>query len=97
MISMIMKKAAKFTITGTVQAVFFRQFCKEKAEVMGLRGYVRNLESGDVEILAEGEKEKIEEFYKIMKQGPPYSQIRNVGVEEKKWSGDFSDFKIIKF
>lgn len=92
-----MKKAAKFLIQGTVQGVFFRQFCKDKADALNLRGHVRNMESGEVEVLAEGDKEKIEELYKILKQGPPHAQIRDIKVEEKKWSGDFKDFKILKF
>jgi len=92
-----MKKAAKFTIQGTVQGVFFRQFCKDKATSLELRGYVRNLESGEVEVLVEGDKEKIEEMYKILKQGPPHAQIRDIKIEEKKWSGEFKDFGIMRF
>jgi len=92
-----MKKAAKLTIQGTVQGVFFRQFCKDKADTLALRGYVRNLESGEIEVFVEGDKEKIEEMYKTLKQGPPHAQIRNIKVEEKKWSGEFKEFGIMKF
>ena len=92
-----MKKAVKFVVSGTVQGVFFRQFCKEQADKLELRGYVRNLESGTVEVLVEGEKDNIEEMYKILKKGPPHAQIREVKPEEKKWSGEFKDFTIIKF
>ena len=92
-----MKKAVKFVVSGTVQGVFFRQFCKEQADKLELRGYVRNLESGTVEVLVEGEKDNIEEMYKILKKGPPHAQIRDVMPEVKKWSGEFKDFTIIKF
>jgi acylphosphatase len=92
-----MKKAVKFVIQGTVQGVFFRQFCKDQADKLGLRGYVRNLESGEVEVLVEGDKEKIEEMYKILKKGPPHAQIRDLKPEEKKWSGEFKDFTIMRF
>jgi len=92
-----MKKAAKFTIQGTVQGVFFRQFTKDKADSLSLRGYVRNLESGEVEVWVEGDQDKIEEMFKILKQGTPHSQIRNINVEERKWSGEFKDFTIMKF
>jgi len=92
-----MKKSVKFTINGTVQGVFFRQFCKEKADSLALKGYVRNLESGDVEVLVEGDKDKIEEIFKILKQGPPHAQIRDIKIEEKRWSGEFKDFTIMKF
>lgn len=92
-----MKKAVKFTISGTVQGVFFRQFCKDQADKLGLRGYVRNLEDSTVEVLVEGEKDNIEEMYKILKKGPPHAQIREIKPEERKWSGEFPDFKILKF
>ena len=91
------KIAVKFTINGTVQGVFFRQFCKDKADELGLKGYVRNLESSNVEVLVEGDKEKIEEMYKILKQGPPHAQIRDLKPEEKKWSGEFKEFTIMRF
>lgn len=92
-----MKKANRLIIQGTVQGVFFRQFVKENADKMGLRGFVRNLPEGNVEIVAEGEGETIERFLNIMKKGPEHSQIRNVIVEERKWSGDFNEFKILRF
>jgi len=92
-----MKKAVKFVISGTVQGVFFRQFCKEQADKLELRGYVRNLESGEVEVLVEGDKNNIEEMYKILKKGPPHAQIRDLKPEEKKWSGEFKEFTIMRF
>jgi acylphosphatase len=91
------KKAVKFNINGTVQGVFFRQFCKDKADELGLKGYVRNLETSNVEVLVEGEKDKIEEMYTILKKGPPHAQIRDIKPEEKKWSGEFKDFSIMRF
>ena len=91
------KRAVKFVINGTVQGVFFRQFCKDQADSLGLRGYVRNLENSNVEVLVEGEKEKIEEMYNVLKKGPPHAQIRDLKPEEKKWSGEFKDFTIMRF
>lgn len=92
-----MKKAAKLIVQGTVQGIFFRQFVKEHADKLGLLGFVRNLTNGNVEIVAEGEKEQIERLIGFVKEGPKHSQIRNVQVEERKWSGDFKVFKIIRF
>lgn len=92
-----MKKAAKFIVKGTVQRVFFRQFVKEHADKLKLSGFVRNLSSGDVEIIVEGEGESIERFSNQVKQGPQHAQIRNVEIEEKKWSGDFKEFRILRF
>ena len=92
-----MKKSARFVVLGTVQGVFFRNFVVEHANTHRLRGFVRNLESGDVEIIVEGEKDSIEKFAEKIKKGPQHSQIRDLKVEERKWSGEFKDFKVLRF
>ena len=93
----MVKHAAKFIIQGTVQGVFYRKFVKENADKLNLRGHVRNTEDGNVEVIVEGEKENILQFPPILKQGPAHAQIQNIITEEKKWSGDFQDFKILRF
>ena len=55
-----MKKAAKIIVKGTVQGIYFRQFVKEHADNLKLRGFCRNLDNGDVEVIVEGEKERIQ-------------------------------------
>ncbi|MFH0711742.1 MAG: acylphosphatase [archaeon] len=92
-----MKSGARFVVKGTVQGVFFRQFVKEGADELKLRGFVRNLESGDVEIVVEGEDDAIERLRARIRKGPKHAQIRDVVVEERKWSGDFDEFKILRF
>jgi acylphosphatase len=92
-----MKKAAKLVVKGTVQGIFFRQFVKGHSDDLKLTGFCRNLENGDVEIIVEGEAEQIERLAGFVKKGPEHAQIRNVEVEEKKWSGDFKEFKVLKF
>ena len=92
-----MKKAVKLIVQGTVQGVFFRQFVKEHADSLKLVGFVRNLENGNVEIIAEGEDEQIERSIVFVRKGPKHAQIRNVQIENKKWSGDFKGFKILRF
>jgi len=69
-----MKKAAKIVVRGTVQGIFFRQFVKEHADDLKLRGFVRNLESGDVEIVVEGEDERIRRLVEFVKKGPKHAQ-----------------------
>lgn len=93
----MVKKALKAIVQGTVQGVFFRNFVKENSDKLGLKGFVRNLESGDVEIVAEGEKEDLQKLVELLKKGPEHAQIRNVAVSDRSWSGDFPDFKILRF
>ena len=93
----MVKKAVKFLVQGTVQGIFFRQFVKEHADNLRLTGFVRNLENGIVEIVVEGEQGGIDRLAHQVEQGPEHSQIRSVDVKEQKWSGDFSEFKILRF
>ena len=92
-----MKKAVRFVVQGTVQGIFFRQFTKDHADNLGLTGFCRNLEDGTVEVVVEGEGGKIERLLGFLKEGPAHAQIRNVVSEEKKWSGDFKKFKVLRF
>ena len=92
-----MKIQAKIIVKGTVQGVFFRQFVKEAADSLELVGFVRNLESGDVEIIVEGSDERIDRFVEVVRKGPPHAIIKDVVVEERKWGGDFKDFRVLRF
>ena len=106
-----MKAGARFIVKGTVQGVFFRQFVKEGADEFKLKGFCRNLESGDtltdsegnlvgarcVEIVVEGEDDAIERFLNRVRKGPKHAQIRDVVIEKRKWSGDFKEFKVLRF
>jgi len=92
-----MKKAVKVIIVGTVQGVFFRNFVKERADELKIRGIVRNLENGDVEIIAEGNQDELQQFLEVCKNGPKFARIKSMNVEERKYSGDFEDFRTLRF
>ena len=88
-------KTLKIYISGTVQSSTFRQYMKEQADKIGVRGYIRNLSDGRVEIFAEGRDEKVKEFLGVCHVGYPHSKIKNVEHQEMKHQ-DFRDFRIIK-
>lgn len=92
----MVKKAAKLVVSGTVQGVFFRQFIKDNADKLNLKGITRNLDDGNVEIIVEGDHRDIDKMVEVCKQGPKHAQIKNVAVEERKYSGDFTDFKMLR-
>ena len=74
--------------------MFFRQFIKENAEKNNVKGYVRNLEDGRVEVFLEGNYEPVDAMIEICKKGPKHATIRN--VEEKPASlQEFKEFKIL--
>lgn len=89
-----MKKAVKINIKGTVQGVFFRNFIKENADKLMIRGFVRNLENKSVEIFAEGEIDNVDKLVDICKTGPKHAVIKDVKVEDARFQ-DFKDFKIL--
>lgn len=88
-------KTIRAKITGTVQGVFFRKFIKEQADNFGLKGHVRNLETGEIEVIAEGKDQDVNELMKICKKGPPHSVIKGVILQELNNIG-FDDFKILR-
>jgi acylphosphatase len=89
-----MKKAVRLYIQGTVQGVFFRQFIKDNAERQNIRGFVRNLEDGRVEVFAEGDNENVEKMIELCKNGPRHAKIEKVEIKEERFQG-FKEFKVL--
>ena len=91
-----MKKALRLYVTGTVQGVFFRGFVKDNAEKLDVKGFVRNLEDGRVEVFIEGNPDNVNKMVEVCKKGPKHSQIRNVELKEEKFQS-FKSFKVLHF
>lgn len=89
-----MKKSVRLYITGTVQGVFFRGFIKENAERQNVKGFVRNLEDGRVEVFLEGDTDNVDKMVELCKKGPKHSQIRNVEIKAERFQG-FREFKVL--
>ena len=81
-------------IYGDVQGVFFRANTQSAASKIGVSGWVRNLPDGSVEVLAEGEKEKLEKLLRWCRHGPASATVERI---EEGWSEgkkEFSDFEV---
>ncbi len=89
-----MKKAVRIYISGTVQGIFFRAFIKENAERYNVKGFVRNLEDGRVEIFLEGNPDDVNKMIDISKKGPKHSQIRKCELKPEKFQ-EFKTFKLL--
>ncbi|HIH39972.1 MAG TPA: acylphosphatase [Halobacteria archaeon] len=85
---------ARIIVKGKVQGVFYRAFTQRSALRLGLKGWVRNLPNGDVEVLCEGEKESIEELIKELWEGPPLSKVKDVTISWEDYKSEFRDFTI---
>jgi acylphosphatase len=66
-----MIEATHINVHGRVQGVWFRAGTKEKADELGLLGWVKNRPEGTVEIHAEGEKPQLEKFIAWCRKGTP--------------------------
>ena len=64
-----------FLIRGRVQGVGFRWFVHREAAELGLRGWVRNTEAGEVEIVAAGDAEAIEDLRAELRKGSRGSRV----------------------
>ena len=87
--------AFRAEVSGLVQGVNYRYFVQRHAEAIGLTGYARNLEDGSVEVLAEGEKDKLAQLIAKLKAGPRAARVERVDVEWGEYSGKYREFEIV--
>lgn len=88
-------KTYHYIVSGRVQGVFFRYYTKETADRLLIRGTVRNLANGDVEVFARGESGIMEQFEQFLLRGSPSAQVDNLTKKEEDSGRDFQDFSII--
>jgi acylphosphatase len=81
-------------VSGKVQGVSYRGFARRAALDLGLTGWVRNLYDSRVEVLAEGERPKLEAFLKKLEAGPSAAKIEDLVARWKDYTGEFADFRI---
>lgn len=79
-------------ISGRVQGVFFRLHTEREAQKLGLTGWVKNLPDGRVEILAEGESNRIDALAAWSRNGPPMAKVMELRLEEEGPLGDLDTF-----
>ena len=79
--------AIDVVVTGRVQKVGFRAFTKRNALILGVKGYVENLDDGRVHAVLEGDQHQVEKMLEAIRQGPVASQVRDVKVTEIEKSG----------
>ena len=94
-INLIMEdRRAHLVIEGRVQGVFYRASAKDRADSLGLTGYVKNLPDGSVEAVAEGSADNINEFIAWCRTGPPNADVSDVRVTFSPFIGEFQNFHI---
>ncbi|MGM5482500.1 MAG: acylphosphatase [Nanobdellota archaeon] len=81
-------------VKGKVQGVFYRDYTKKKADSLGLKGTVQNLQDGSVKIIVQDSPE-VEKLINWCYEGSPQADVTS--VESRKFSSDkvFDNFRII--
>jgi len=88
------KRCVQLIIMGRVQGVGYRFAAQQVAKQYQLQGWVKNQPNGDVEIIAEGEQQQIDQFTDWAKNGPKYADVHRVAIKHLTESGEFTQFNI---
>lgn len=81
---------------GRVQGVFYRGATHEQASQLGLRGWVRNLPDGRVELLAEGPAPDVEALLAWARRGPPMAEVSALRVSEEPSGDPLGPFAVLR-
>lgn len=80
-------------VSGRVQGVWFRESCRERAELAGVAGSVRNLADGRVEACFEGDKDAVDALVEWCREGPRRARVDEFEVLDERPVGD-SGFRV---
>lgn len=81
-------------IEGRVQGVGFRYYVLRRANDLGVLGWVRNTYRGQVEVMVEGNRSKLEKLLGYLRIGPPSSFVSEVKPKWGQASGSYRNFSI---
>lgn len=88
------QEQVKIIASGLVQGVNFRYYTSKMARELGIVGWVKNLDGGNLEIIAQGERENLEKLIKWCQTGPQFAQVKDINIQWQKPDKEFKDFEI---
>lgn len=88
------RKRVVTRVEGLVQGVYFRDYAQKEARGLELSGWVRNRPDGTVEVVLEGEAEKIEQMIVWLHTGSPQAEVKEVQMTEEQPLDDKTAFAI---
>jgi len=91
-----MLKQTHLYIKGDVIGVGFRAWTKIQAKIIGVVGWVRNHQDGFVEVVVQGDEDKVKSMIELLKKGPPVSRVDDVEVYWQDAKEIFDEFEIRK-
>ena len=81
-------------VEGMVQGVGFRYSTLHQARRLGLRGYVRNLWDGTVEVVAEGRLSSLQQLERWLHHGPPGAIVHRLDSRYAPFQGVYRSFGV---
>ena len=90
-----MQKCLTVYFSGHVQGVGFRFTAERLAHQFSVKGFVRNLPNGKVQIVAEGEEDVLQQFYRAVCESSMASYIRDTQTEWGDPEHRFRRFEIV--
>lgn len=91
----MMEIARDLKIRGQVQGVSFRYYARQRAQSLGLRGWIRNAPDGSVEALAQGDEEAVKQFIKWAHEGPSMADVTGVQVDATNFDESLLGFRVV--
>jgi acylphosphatase len=91
-----MSEAVKIVVSGKVQGVCFRAATQKQALKLGVKGWVKNLASGEVEINAVAEKQLLNQFIAWCHKGSLFAKVESVVVTELAETASCRSFEIVR-
>jgi acylphosphatase len=85
---------AEIIINGLVQGVGFRYYIFRNANSLGLKGFTKNLYTGEVLTVVEGPKPLVEELYNKIKIGPSHASVKKHNIQWLSPKNEFDNFEI---
>ena len=86
---------AHVMVSGQVQGVFFRDSTRQKAQELGLAGWVKNTPEGRVEALFEGPSDRVREMVRWCEEGPQQASVEDVDTDFESATGDLEGFEVL--
>ena len=90
----MMKIRARVVYEGRVQGVFFRANAKKCADSLGVTGWVRNTDDGNVEALFEGDEDEVRQTVDLCAVKQPFAKVSSKKVDYSPATGEFDEFSI---
>lgn len=84
----------EITITGRVQGVGYRYYTVQQAQLLGVKGYVRNQADNSVLVVAQADEEIIDVFIDYLHIGPTRARVDHISKIKINYFSVFDNFSV---